>query len=159
MSAHRFLWAWELDQEVWVHLIDSGLLFCFPVLSRWVCSEHLPCTLICSSCIKIDFALALRSLQCIQFRKYSLSTLQPKGQGCAFVGQWRRGAFWWGTREVRGMSPETCQVYSMGLNQAQRGEEEGVLQKQRERMKIEKEVRADGVSTWKGSCGVCVLFM
>lgn len=57
------------------------------------------------------------------------------------------------------MSPETCQVYSMGLNQAQRGEEEGVFQKQRERMKIEKEVRADGVSTWKGSCGVCVLFM
>lgn len=155
MSAHWFLWALEPYQEVWVHLIDSCLLFCFSVLSRWVCSEHLPC----SSCIKMDFALALRSLLCIQFRKYSLSTLQPKGQGWAFVGQWRRGPFWWGTRKVSGVSPETCQVYCMDLEQAQRWEEEGVFQKQRERMKMEKEVRAAGVSTWKGSCGVCVIFM
>lgn len=52
-----------------------------------------------------------------------------------------------GAREVSGMSPETCPLHRMGLNQAQRWEEEGVLQKQRERMNVEKEVRADGVST------------
>lgn len=60
---------------------------------------------------------------------------------------------------MSGMSPETCPVHSMGLNQAQRGEEEGVLRKQRERMNVEKEVGADGGSTRKESCGVCVLFM
>lgn len=59
---------------------------------------------------------------------------------------------------MSGMSPETCQVYGMGLNQAQRWEEEGVFQKQG-KIKIEKEVRADGVSTWKGSCALCALFM
>lgn len=64
-----------------------------------------------------------------------------------------------GAREVSGMSPETCPLHRMGLNQAQRWEEEGVLQKQRERMNVEKEVRADGVSTRRESCGVCVLFM